>query len=153
MDPNKLTQKSQEALHDAQTKALRFGHTEVDVDHLLLALLDQADGLVPRLLERAEIEAGAELPPLNEIEENLEKLRRDRERLGAVNLRAEEELREVETQHTGLTTERDDLVEAIEMPERSFAVGFMWHPEELRDGAPFRALAAAAAATKTPAVP
>jgi chromosome segregation protein len=61
----------------------------------------------------AEIEPGAELPPLNEIEENLEKLRRDRDRLGAVNLRAEEELREVETQHTTLTTERDDLVEAI----------------------------------------
>jgi chromosome segregation protein len=61
----------------------------------------------------AEIEPGAELPPLNEIEENLEKMRRDRERLGAVNLRAEEELREVETQHTSLTTERDDLVEAI----------------------------------------
>lgn len=61
----------------------------------------------------AEIEPGAELPPLAEIEENLEKLRRDRERLGAVNLRAEEELREVESQHTALTTERDDLVEAI----------------------------------------
>jgi chromosome segregation protein len=61
----------------------------------------------------AEIEPGAELPPLAEIEENLEKLRRDRERLGAVNLRAEEELREVETQHATLTTERDDLVEAI----------------------------------------
>ncbi len=61
----------------------------------------------------AEIEPGAELPPLHDIEEDLEKMRRDRERLGAVNLRAEEELREVETQHTGLTTERDDLVEAI----------------------------------------
>jgi chromosome segregation protein len=61
----------------------------------------------------AEIKPGAELPPLHEIEENLEKLRRDRERLGAVNLRAEEELREVEAQHTSLTTERDDLVEAI----------------------------------------
>ena len=61
----------------------------------------------------AEIEPGAELPPLAQIEEDLEKLRRDRERLGAVNLRAEEELREVETQHTALTTERDDLVEAI----------------------------------------
>jgi ATP-dependent Clp protease ATP-binding subunit ClpB len=53
MDMNKLTQKSQEALHDAQTKALRFGHTEVDGEHLLLALLDQPEGLVPRLLERA----------------------------------------------------------------------------------------------------
>ncbi|MGY4373460.1 chromosome segregation ATPase [Bradyrhizobium sp. i1.3.6] len=61
----------------------------------------------------AEIEPGAELPPLHGIEEDLEKMRRDRERLGAVNLRAEEELREVETQHTGLVTERDDLVEAI----------------------------------------
>jgi chromosome segregation protein len=61
----------------------------------------------------AEIEPGTELPPLAEIEESLDKLRRDRERLGAVNLRAEEELREVEAQHTSLTTERDDLVEAI----------------------------------------
>jgi chromosome segregation protein len=61
----------------------------------------------------AEIKPGAELPPLVEIEENLEKLRRDRERLGAVNLRAEEELHEVEAQHHSLATERDDLVEAI----------------------------------------
>jgi ATP-dependent Clp protease ATP-binding subunit ClpB len=53
---NRLTQKSQEALHDAQTKALRFGHTEVDVEHLLLALLDQADGLVPRLLEASGVD-------------------------------------------------------------------------------------------------
>jgi ATP-dependent Clp protease ATP-binding subunit ClpB len=53
MDPNRLTQKSTEALHDAQTKALRFGHTEVDDEHLLLALLDQAEGIVPRLLTQA----------------------------------------------------------------------------------------------------
>ncbi|MFG2015591.1 ATP-dependent chaperone ClpB [Actinomadura geliboluensis] len=54
MDPNRLTQKSQEALHDAQTKAVRFGHVEVDGEHLLLALLDQAGGLVPRLLTEAK---------------------------------------------------------------------------------------------------
>src|SRR3954452_14186917 len=56
MDPNRLTQKSQEALHDAQTKALRHGHTEIDVDHLLLALLEQPDGLVPRLLARLDVD-------------------------------------------------------------------------------------------------
>ena len=39
----------------------------------------------------------------------------------------------------------DDLVEAVELSERSFAVGFMWHPEEIRDAAPFRALVEAAA--------
>ncbi len=53
------------------------------------------------------------LPDLAEVETRLERLRRDRERLGAVNLRAEEELREVETQHASLASERDDLVEAI----------------------------------------
>jgi ATP-dependent Clp protease ATP-binding subunit ClpB len=53
VDAQRLTQKSQEALHDAQTKALRFGHTEVDGEHLLLALLDQPDGLVPRLVSHA----------------------------------------------------------------------------------------------------
>ena len=63
--------------------------------------------------ELAELKSDEALPELNEIEEKLERLRRERERLGAVNLRAEEELREVETQHTSLTTERDDLVEAI----------------------------------------
>ncbi|HEY1640564.1 MAG TPA: ATP-dependent chaperone ClpB [Streptosporangiaceae bacterium] len=59
MDPNLLTQKSQEALHDAQTRALRLGHTEVDVEHLLAALLEQADGIVPRLLTQAGADTSA----------------------------------------------------------------------------------------------
>ncbi len=50
MDAGKLTQMSQQALQSAQSDALRLGHTEVDGEHLLLALLDQPDGLVPRLL-------------------------------------------------------------------------------------------------------
>lgn len=52
-------------------------------------------------------------PDPAEVEATLERLRRERERLGAVNLRAEDELREVESQHAKLTAERDDLVEAI----------------------------------------
>jgi chromosome segregation protein len=63
--------------------------------------------------ELAELKPDAALPELADVEATLERLRRERERLGAVNLRAEEELVEVETQHTSLTTERDDLVEAI----------------------------------------
>ncbi|GAB3853401.1 ATP-dependent chaperone ClpB [Dactylosporangium cerinum] len=50
MDLNRLTEKSQQALHDAQTKAMRHGHTEVDGEHLLLGLLDQPDGVTVRLL-------------------------------------------------------------------------------------------------------
>src|SRR4029077_1193709 len=61
----------------------------------------------------AGFDANTPLPDIAAIEADLEKLKRDRERLGAVNLRAEEELREVEAQHTTLTSERDDLVEAI----------------------------------------
>ncbi|MGZ6682481.1 MAG: Clp protease N-terminal domain-containing protein, partial [Solirubrobacteraceae bacterium] len=56
MDLNKLTEKTQQALHDAQTKALRYGHTEVDAEHLLLALLEQSDGLVTRLLARMDVD-------------------------------------------------------------------------------------------------
>ncbi len=55
MDFNRLTQKSQEAFAEAQNKAISFGHTEVDGEHLLWALLDQPDGLVPRLLQRMDI--------------------------------------------------------------------------------------------------
>ena len=58
MDPSHLTQKSAEALHDAQTKALRYGHQEVDGEHLLLALLEQPEGIVPRLLAQAGANVG-----------------------------------------------------------------------------------------------
>ncbi|WP_326613773.1 ATP-dependent chaperone ClpB [Streptomyces scopuliridis] len=59
MDMNRLTQKSQEALQDAQSAAVRLGHTEVDGEHLLLALLGQRDGLVPRLLDQAGVDPAA----------------------------------------------------------------------------------------------
>ena len=81
-----------------------------DVAHEINEMLEVEPAEVASL---AGIEPGKVLPDVAEVETNLERLRRDRERLGAVNLRAEEELREVETQHGSLTTERDDLVEAI----------------------------------------
>ncbi|HEX4690317.1 MAG TPA: Clp protease N-terminal domain-containing protein, partial [Solirubrobacteraceae bacterium] len=59
MDPNKLTQKTQQALHDGQTKALRYGHTEVDSEHVLLALLEDPDGLIGRLLTRLDVDGAA----------------------------------------------------------------------------------------------
>ena len=65
------------------------------------------------LAELAGLKPGAPAPEVADIEATLERLRRERERLGAVNLRADEELREVEAQHTTLATERDDLVQAI----------------------------------------
>jgi len=59
MDLNKFTVKCQQALQEAQTKAVNFNHQEVDGEHLMLALVEQSDGLVPRLLERMEVPADA----------------------------------------------------------------------------------------------
>ena len=55
MDLNKLTVKSQEAIQSAQDLAGRRGHVEVDGEHLLLALLEQPEGLIPRLLQKMEV--------------------------------------------------------------------------------------------------
>ncbi|MBV9955030.1 MAG: chromosome segregation protein SMC, partial [Pseudolabrys sp.] len=65
------------------------------------------------LSELAELKADETLPEVTEVEATLERLRRERERLGAVNLRAEEELREIEASHNKLAGERDDLIQAI----------------------------------------
>jgi ATP-dependent Clp protease ATP-binding subunit ClpB len=55
MDLNKFTEKSQAALMEAQGIATRNQHQAVDVEHLALALLEQEEGLVPRLFEKAGV--------------------------------------------------------------------------------------------------
>ncbi len=55
LDPNKLTQKSQEAVHAAQEVATSYGHQEADVEHLFIALLDQEDGIVPNLFKKMDV--------------------------------------------------------------------------------------------------
>lgn len=59
MDMNRLTQRSQEALSEAQKEAIRRGHQEVDNEHLLLALLTQEKGLIPRILAKMDVPADA----------------------------------------------------------------------------------------------
>ena len=52
---DRFTERSQEALQAAQQAAAQMQHAAVDPEHLLLALLNQEDGLVPSLLQRLEI--------------------------------------------------------------------------------------------------
>jgi ATP-dependent Clp protease ATP-binding subunit ClpB len=59
MKTDKLTQRSQAALQDAQSEAIKLGHQEVDGEHLLHALTTQEDGLVPKLLKKLEISVDA----------------------------------------------------------------------------------------------
>ncbi len=56
MDLNRLTQNSQQAVQAAQDRSVRLGHQEVDGEHLLAALIDTPDGLVPRLLGRMNLQ-------------------------------------------------------------------------------------------------
>src|SRR3954447_11830602 len=56
MDINRLTEKAQEALREAQGEATRLGNQQVDVEHLLLALLDQEGGLTRSILDKAGID-------------------------------------------------------------------------------------------------
>src|SRR5919112_4776191 len=55
MDFNRLTEKVQQAVQAAQSKAVRFGHQQIDVEHLLAALIEQENGLAPSLLLKAGI--------------------------------------------------------------------------------------------------
>ncbi len=59
------------------------------------------------------IEADEELPGLEQIENRLERLIKERDNMGPVNLRAEQEAEEVEAQIAGMNAEKEDLVQAI----------------------------------------
>jgi len=64
MQPDRLTVKSQEALQEAQRIAHGFSHQEVDGEHLLLALIGQADSLIPELLEKIGVPVAKLRPEL-----------------------------------------------------------------------------------------
>ena len=71
MDFNRFTEKLQEAVRAAQGKAQRLGNQQVDVEHLLAALLEQEGGLARSILTRAEVN----VPALTgKIEAELERL-------------------------------------------------------------------------------
>ena len=55
MNIEKFTEKSQQSLQNSQNLARDYGHTDVDVEHLALSLVDQRDGLIPSLLKRLGI--------------------------------------------------------------------------------------------------
>jgi ATP-dependent Clp protease ATP-binding subunit ClpB len=59
MNTNRFTQKSEEALQAAQQLASRNGNSQVEAEHLVLALLEQGDGVVPQVLTRMGAAVGA----------------------------------------------------------------------------------------------
>ncbi|MEK5434365.1 MULTISPECIES: ATP-dependent chaperone ClpB [Paenibacillus] len=67
MDFNKLTQKLQEAVAAAQSLASESGHQEIDNLHLLKALLQQQEGLLPRLLQKMNVPVAELLRSTDEL--------------------------------------------------------------------------------------
>ncbi|MDX2178115.1 MAG: ATP-dependent chaperone ClpB [Bryobacteraceae bacterium] len=71
MDFNRFTEKVQEAIRSAQGLALKRSQQQVDLEHLLLALLEQPGGLASTILRRVPADPA---PVIRKIETELEKL-------------------------------------------------------------------------------
>jgi chromosome segregation protein len=116
-EADKLARAALEAVGEARAQAARAEERHegarrrvADIEHEIREVLQVEPAAA---VELAEIKSGAALPSIAEVEAKIERIKQERERLGSVNLLAEQELRDVEAQHAKLTAERDDLIEAI----------------------------------------
>jgi chromosome segregation protein len=107
-----------EAREDRAAAEARSESATQRLDELRRRVRDELQVTTDELEERAEIKAGAELPPLDQAEKRVEKLKAEREQLGGVNLRAEQEAAEQEQRLELLTADRADLEGAIERLRR-----------------------------------
>ncbi|HDM36986.1 MAG TPA: AAA family ATPase, partial [Candidatus Syntrophoarchaeum butanivorans] len=110
MSIEKFTQKSQEAIQSASSIAASYKHQAIDVEHLLLALIDQSEGLVPRLLQRMDV-------PIDALKQEIERVLERRpavtgagataqpymtQRLGRVFNRAEKEAERLKDEYVSV---------------------------------------------------
>ncbi|MDQ0505595.1 chromosome segregation protein SMC [Xanthobacter agilis] len=100
--------RAEAARAEARLEAARQRREDVERE-----ILEALDGPPDTARAQAAIADDDNLPEAAAIEAVLERAKRDRDRLGAVNLRADVELEEAEASHTALVAERDDLIEAI----------------------------------------
>jgi ATP-dependent Clp protease ATP-binding subunit ClpB len=70
---DKMTRKSQEAMQAAAQMVEGMSHASVEPEHLLLSLVRQSEGIVPRLLEKATDRASAPVELVKELQNRLEK--------------------------------------------------------------------------------
>jgi len=124
MNLDKLTLKTQEALQQAQALALRSNHQRLEPEHLLLALLDQTDSLVPQVLEKVGV---ATEPLRQEFEQALARLPsvtgqgaelRLSDRCSRLLLHAEDEAKRltdeyISTEHLLLAGFKDEVIRGL----------------------------------------
>jgi chromosome segregation protein len=100
--------REEKARSEARVEAARARRGEIA--HMIATELGCTEA---ELFGLARVAPGDGLPPAEEVEKRLDGLKDDRERLGGVNLRAEEELSEILASKTNLSTEHADLTDAI----------------------------------------
>ena len=100
MDPNRLTEKAQEAIRQAQSLAQRHGQSQIEVEHLALALLGQDGGVAARVLEKAGVSPATLTPRLQQALDKLPRVSGPGASSGQVYVspRVDEVLRGAETE-------------------------------------------------------
>ena len=104
----------QAAREDLVRRESEAQHAREEIERLTREVREAMECPPQKVLEIAGLEADAELPPLDDCERKIERLRRERENMGPVNLRAEIESEEVQEKLDTLAAERADLEGAIQ---------------------------------------
>ncbi|MBX6323070.1 MAG: chromosome partitioning protein ParA, partial [Rhodospirillaceae bacterium] len=105
------------ALHETRENRIRaeaeLAQARLGVEALGERVRDHLGCAPEEALGLAQVDPSTELPRREEIEARLQRLLRERDAIGPVNLRAEAEAAEVDEQVRGMKAEREDLVAAI----------------------------------------
>jgi len=121
-DADKIAKSADAALAAAREERARsqalMESAQGRIDELRARIRDELDATPEELVGRAEIKEGQELPDLEHADKRVEKLKQEREQLGGVNLRAEEEAAEHSQRLETFTTDRADLDGAIQRLRR-----------------------------------
>ena len=123
-DAENAQREAAQALREAQAEVSAAREARARVEARLEAVRQRRSEEVARIrdlfgatpegcLEIAEVKPGAALPKLEDVERQLTRLKADRERLGGVNLQAEEELQSLQEHYSKLDSERADVESAI----------------------------------------
>ncbi len=109
MNIDKFTEKAQEIISSSQEIAIRSGHQQVDGEHIHLAMLNQNNGLIPKLISYMGIDTSIYI---NDVERELEKLPKvygsgatsmyATRRFNEILLRAEDEAKKFKDDYTGV---------------------------------------------------
>jgi chromosome segregation protein len=123
---------AERAMRDAEAKLAEMREGKVRTESAVAQAEQIQQTVIERIEERleckpeavlrlAEVPEGKELPDLVSSDKRLERLLRERDNMGPVNLRAEQESEELEEKIETINTEREDLVSAIDRLRRGIA--------------------------------